>query len=208
MIKIISVDFQKDFTSKGGVCYKPRPSVKFVKEILIPYLRKNNIKISEIISDYRQRRPGDTGDLCHPGEWGYESEIVKDVKNKNVWIKCMNSPIWTRKNIGLKNKKPGIPYQNTKSFTKWLEKSIGKPEEVEEVILIGLTIDCCVLSTAQELRWRNYKINILKEAVDTYSGSKKEKYLVLNNRPLLNWAKVISWKELKIRLDKIYYKKN
>ena len=55
--------------------------------------------------------------------------------------------------------------------------------------------------------WENFKF-LLKEAVDTYSGSKKEKYLVLNNRPLLNWAKVISWKELKIRLDKIYYKKN
>ena len=30
--KIISIDFQKDFTAEGGICYKPRPSVDFVKK--------------------------------------------------------------------------------------------------------------------------------------------------------------------------------
>ncbi len=92
-INIISIDFQKDFTQKDGIGYKPRKSVEFVKNILIPFCKKNNIKIAEIISDYRQQRPGDSGDCCHPGTWGYESEIPEDVKLKDIWIKSMNSPI-------------------------------------------------------------------------------------------------------------------
>ncbi|MEK6906984.1 MAG: hypothetical protein AABW45_00475 [Nanoarchaeota archaeon] len=202
-IKILSVDFQKDFTSKGGICYEFRPSVNFIKNILVPYSRKNNIKIVEIISDYRQPRPGDRGqgDECHPGEWGYKSEIPSDIKLKNIWIKCMNSPIWTRKNIGNPNKKPGLPYQDPKAFKKWLNLTIGKPKEVKEIVLIGQTIDCCVISTAQELNWHAYKVSILKEATDTYSGSQKEKEIILNNPPLTNWAEVISFKDLKKKLE-------
>ena len=195
-IKIISIDFQKDFTAKGGVCFKPRQSVSFIKNILVPFLRKNKIQIAEIISDYRQPRPGDRGDCCHPNEWGYESEIPKDVKLKNTWIKCMNSPIWTRKNIGVHDKKPGLPYQNPKAFKKWLSSVIGSPKGVK-IILIGQTIDCCILSTAQELNWQAYDVSILREAVDTYSGNQKEKEMILNNPPLTNWAKLISWSNLK-----------
>lgn len=196
-IKIISVDFQKDFTSKEGICYKPRRSVKFVKETLVPFLRKHNIKIAEIISDYRQPRPGDTGDLCHPGEDGYESEIPGDVKNRNIWIKCMNSPVWIRKNIGLANKKPGLPYQDSYAFNKWLKKVVGN---ANEVVLFGLTIDCCVFCTAQELSWRGYKVLILEEAVDSYSGNQQEKKQIIYNPPLTNWAKAISWKTLRCKL--------
>ena len=195
-IKIISVDFQKDFTAKGGICYEPRPSVAFIKEILVPFLRENNIKISEIISDYRSPRPGGRDDCCHPGKRGYESEIPKDIKYENVWVKSMNSHVWTRKNAGLAGKKPGIPYQNPNSFNRWLEKSIGKPKDVDEIVLIGLTIDCCVLCTAQELEWRGYTVKILEEAVDSYSGNQKEKKQILHNQPLENWAKTISWKKL------------
>jgi len=197
MIKIISVDFQKEFSAKGGKHYKPRPCVDFIKNTLIPFLRKNNVVIAEIISDYREPRPGDLDDSTRPGEEGYISEIPDDVKLKNVWIKSMNSPIWTRENIGMPNKKPGIPYQNPKAFTDWLNYSVGKPEDVDEIVLIGLTLDCCVFSVAQELCWRGYKVKILKEAVDTYSGKSEEKEMILNNPPLLNWAKAISWNELK-----------
>ena len=78
---IIAIDFQKDFTSKKGIAYEKRKSVNFIKNTLIKYLRKNKITISEIISDYRQPRPGDRGDLCRPGEKGFKSEIPKDIKN-------------------------------------------------------------------------------------------------------------------------------
>ncbi|MBI4116359.1 isochorismatase family protein [Candidatus Pacearchaeota archaeon] len=196
-MKIISVDFQKDFTEKEGICYEQRESVDFIKSTLAPYLRKHSIKIAEIISDYRQPRFGDRGDLCHPGERGYDSEVPQDVKLNNTWIKCMNSPIWLRENIGVANKKPGLPYQNPELFNKWLEQAVGKPKDAEEIILIGLTLDCCVLSLAQELNWHGYKVRILEEAVDTYSGNPQEKKQILNNVPLKNWAKPISWKQFK-----------
>ena len=192
-IKIISIDFQKDFTAEGGICYKPRQSVDFVKNTLVPYLENKNLKIAEIISDYRQPRPGDRGDCCHPGEYGYESEISESAKENNVWIKCMNSPIWVRDNIGDPTKQPGIPYQDPKKFSEWIEKVIGKPEDTE-VVLVGLTLDCCVLCTAQELNFRGYKVKILKEAVDAYSGEQSEKESLCKT-PVENWADVISWEE-------------
>ncbi|MFZ5954879.1 MAG: hypothetical protein ACOYT4_00475 [Nanoarchaeota archaeon] len=65
-IKIVSVDFQKDFTSEKGHWYKPRPSVKFLKNTFLPFLAKNNIKVAEIISDYRPPRLGDPGKGCYP----------------------------------------------------------------------------------------------------------------------------------------------
>jgi len=197
-IKIISVDFQKDFTSNKGHWFKPRPSVNFVKKILIPFLREKKIKITEIISDYRQPRLGDPGKGCYLGKEGFISEIPDEIKLKNLWIKCMNSPIWIRKNIGNPNKKPGLPYQNPRLFTRWVHSTIGKPKKNEMVVLIGLTLDCCVSFVAQELTWRGYKVKILKEAVDTfiYSG-KKEKETILDTIKANHWAEIISWKELK-----------
>ncbi|OHA02139.1 MAG: hypothetical protein A3C12_02850 [Candidatus Sungbacteria bacterium RIFCSPHIGHO2_02_FULL_49_20] len=191
--KIVSIDFQKDFTAEGGICYKPRPSVDFVKNTLVPYLEKKNLKIAEIISDYRQPRPGDRGDCCHPGEWGYVSEIPKSAKENDIWLKCMNSPIWVRDNIGDPTKQPGLPYQDPKKFSEWIEKVIGKPEDTE-VVLVGLTLDCCVLCTAQEFSFRGYKVKILKEAVDAYSGEETEKESLCKT-PVENWADVINWEE-------------
>ncbi|MDO8538058.1 MAG: isochorismatase family protein [archaeon] len=200
-IKILSVDLQKEFSAKGGKHYHKHKSVDFIKQTLLPYFRKNKIKIAEIISDYRQPRPGDLDESTQPGKWGYESEIPRDMKLNKSWIKCMNSPIWTRKNIGNPKRKAGLPYQDTKAFTKWLNSTIGKPEEISFVVLIGLTLDCCVFCTAQELRFRGYNVKILKDAVDVYSGNAKQKQQILNNQPLLNWAKVISWNELKKNLE-------
>jgi len=199
-VKILSIDFQKEFSSPEGKCYKPRPSVKFIKTQLVPFLRKANVKIAEIISDYRQPRSGDRGDCNHPGTEMYKSEIPDDIKLSPVWIKCMNSPIWIRKNIGNPNKKPGLPYQDPRAFASWLHKTVGKPDKVDMVVLIGLTLDCCILSAAQELNWQAYYVRILVEGNDTYSGSQKEKKIILNGPPLSNWAEPIYWKELRERL--------
>lgn len=195
-VRIISVDFQKDFSDQKGKHYKPRKSVDFVKNTLVPYLREKDIKIAEIISDYRLPRPADPDDSCRVGEWGYESEIPEDVKLKPQWVKCMNSPIWVRDNIGNPNKKPGLPYQDPQAFTKWLHEIIGKPDSLDAVVLIGLTADCCVFCTAQELSWRGYNVKVLSEGVGSYSGSEKEKEMILTNRPFTNWAESISWKGL------------
>lgn len=192
----ISIDLQRDFTDSDGKAYLPRPSVDFVKNTLIPYFERDNLKTAEIISDYRQPRPGDSGNCCWPGTKGYQSIIPDSIRMFPQWIKCMNSPIWVRDNIGEQNKQPGIPYQDGDLFQKWLDKSIGPMNSEIEVILFGLTSDCCVLSTAQELDWRGYKVLILKEAVDNYSGDQDEKELVLNNPPLTNWAQIVSWNDI------------
>ena len=105
----------------------------------------------------------------------------------------MNSPIWLRDNIDDPTKQPGIPYQDPKKFSEWTEKVIGKPEDTE-VVLVGLTLDCCVLCTAQEFSFRGYKVKILKEAVDAYSGEQNEKE-ALCKTPVENWADVINWEE-------------
>src|SRR3989344_3815693 len=203
MIKFISGDLQKDFSAEGGKHYKKRDSVKFLKEILIPYLRQRNIKVAEIISDYRLPRPADRDDSCRAGEWGYESEIPEDIKLKPIWIKCMNSPIWTRNNIGNPDKEAGLPYQDPEAFTKWLNKIVGKPSDSDEIILFGLTADCCVFCTTQELSWRGYNVRVLAEGVSTYSANEKEKEMILYNPPFTNWAKAIKWKELRSKLDAV-----
>ncbi len=173
-----------------------RPSVQFIKNTLLPYLEKKKIKISEIISDYRNEYNIKSNDTCVPGTWGYTSEIPAKNKNKKIWIKCQNSPIWITKNIGNPKRKPSEPYQNPKAFTQWLRNTVGKPEYVDFVVLIGLTLDCCLFCTAQELRFRRYKVKILEEATDSYNGTKQEKKMILKNFPLKNWAKSITWKEL------------
>jgi len=192
---LIAVDLQKGFTSEGGKHYEERPCVDFIEKNIFPFLKEKNIKINEIISDYRQPRPGDRGDgSCLPGQWNYESIVPKEIV-KSQWIKCMNSPIWTRENIGNPDKIPGLPYQDTKAFGEWLEKNVGKPEEVTPVIF-GITIDCCVLSTLQELNWRGYYPKVIYEGTDHYNGTKESKDAVIENT-LTNWAEVIHWEELK-----------
>ena len=193
--EFIAVDIQNDFASEGGKFYTPKPSVIFLKKTLLPYFRDNNIKINEIISDYRQPRPGDFGDGCHPGEWGYESLIPKELR-KSLWVKSMNSPVWIRENIGEKDKEPGLPYPDSKAFGDWVEKNIGKPNETTP-ILFGLTIDCCVLSAIQEFRWRGYNPIVIKEAVDHSSGKEKDRDIVLEKTGIRWWSKVLDWKEFK-----------
>ena len=197
--KILSVDFQKEFAAPEGLWFNPGESVGFIKHTLVPFLRENHIRIAEIISDYRQPRLRDTGDGCHPGQPGYESEIPGDVK-QGVWIKCMNSPIWIRENIGDGSAPPGVPYQAPALFTAWLNDTVGKPADVGWLVLIGLTVDWCVHCTAQELWWRGYDVRILKEGTDAVGGDPLYKEQLLTQSPVLNWAKPVVWDDLKARL--------
>lgn len=189
--EFIAVDLQNEFATKGGKFYTHKPSVSFLNETLFPYLKINGIKINEIVSDYRQPRPGDGGDGCHPGEWGYESVVPPELVKSN-WIKCMNSPIWVRDNIGIKDEQPGIPFPDPNAFKSWVDKNIGPANEITPVIF-GLTIDCCVLCTIQEFRWRGYKPIVIREAVDHASGLEEDKNAVLEKTAIRWWAKVLSW---------------
>jgi nicotinamidase-related amidase len=195
---LICVDLQNDLASEGGKLYSSKPSLTFLKNILLPYLESANVKVSEIVSDYRLPRPGYTKGCCQPGEWGYESIIPEKIK-KSQWLKSMNSPVWIRDNIGEAHKKPGLPRSDPEKFTPWLEDSVGMPGEVIPVVF-GLTVDCCVLCVAQELFWRGYETLILKEGVDCPSGKAEDRDTVLQTT-VSNWAKAVDWQQLKSVLE-------
>lgn len=201
LFKFLSIDFQKDFTSEDGAHYEPRPSILFIKEVLVPYLRENNIRIAEIVSDYRQPRPGRRGDFCKPGTEGYKSEIPQDVRHPSVWVKAANAPLWTRENAGIEGKEPGIPYEDPAGFGAWLSETIGAPSDANAVIVVGLTLDRCVLCTVQELYMRGYKTMILEEATDPFSGNSVEKDAMLHGTIINNWSTPISWGRLQEKLE-------
>ena len=180
--EFIAVDIQNDFATEGGKFYTYKPSITFLKENIFPYLKEKNIKVNEIVSDYRQPRPGDYGEGCIPGEWSYESVMPKDLQ-KSLWVKCMNSPIWIRKNGGNPKKKAGLPYADSKKFGKWIKKNIGNREDTTPVIF-GLTIDCCVLSTVQEFRWRGFNPIVIRD-------------IVLEKTALRWWGKTMNWEDFK-----------
>lgn len=215
MYYIISIDYQNDFCTKNGKWYKDRPCQHFIEKELIPFLREHDIKIAEIISDYRLPRPNETVGYCTPGTFGYQSAIPKDVKFDNVWIKCMNSPEWIRNNIGNPNETPGNPHQDPDSFTQWLEKTIGKPDSSNEIVLMGLTLDCCVLCTAQQLYYRGYNVKILKEACDVYDPESAKKNIKndIDYKEFLfctthgMWSKPITWKELSQQLKPVQFRR-
>lgn len=190
--EFILVDLQNDFATKGGKFYSYKPSVSFLHETIFPFLKANKLKVNEIISDYRQPRPGDRGDCCHPGTWGYESLLPAELR-KSLWVKCMNSPLWIREYIGKADKVAGLPYQDTKAFGLWLEQNIGDPKDTVPV-LMGLTIDCCVLSSLQELSWRGYSPTVIREAVDHATGEIVDRDKVLET-PVSNWADVLNWND-------------
>ncbi len=192
-IQFLSVDLQNDFAAEGGKHYSPKPSIQFLRGEFFLFLKERDVKISEIISDYRQPRPGDRDESCMPGTWGYESIVPREFV-KSQWIKCMNSPIWIRDNIGDVSKKPGLPRQDAEGFGGWLKQSIGEPGEVQPVIF-GLTLDCCVLSTIQELSWRGYYPQLLIEGTDHYSGKPEDKEATL--KIVSNWAKPVRWEDIK-----------
>ncbi len=199
-IRFLAVDLQGDFTRPDGAFYANRPSVDFIHRTLVPFLRESSIRTLEIVSDYRGPRKGDDRDICRPGEIGYESDIPVDIKVADIWIKSMNSPIWVRENIGDPDLPPGEPYPDPSAFERWLKNNAAEPENTT-IVLYGLTLDCCVLCTAQELSFRGYEVYVLEEGTDTRSGDREEKRYLLSNPPLQFWAKSIRWDDLKEHLS-------
>ncbi len=202
MIDLIAVDLQNEFSHPGGKYQVKGQSIGFIGSVLIPFLKEQGTKALEIISDYRQPRKGDRRDCCRPGEWGYRSILPRDAIRPPVWVKSMNSPVWVRENGGIADKLPGQPYQDPKAFDSWLVSTIGPAEERKEVFLFGLAADRCVLCTAMELSWRGYFPIVIIEATDVASGSEEEKARFLTTSPFTNWARAITFKEFKVRLER------
>ena len=200
-MKLLSVDFQNDFVSKGGLAYRPRACVHFIGEVLLPWLRSHDTRLAEIVSDYRLPRPGDEFECCVPGTWGYASRMPDDQKLADIWVKCMNSPEWVRDNGGDAGRSPGLPRPDPASFSAWLRRALGAPEEAGAVVLVGLTLDCCVLCTAQSLAHRAYDVRYLVEGVDTFDGSAGEKEHLLRTAAA-NWGKAMTWDECRLELER------
>jgi nicotinamidase-related amidase len=57
-------------------------------------------------------------------------------------------------------------------------------------------LEICVLSTLQELKYRGYRVKVLVEGVDTFSGDVEQKRLFCATLfPF--WGKAITWSDLK-----------
>ena len=91
--QFLAVDLQNDFTTEGGKHYIKRPCVNFLKENIFPFFKEKSIKINEIISDYRQPRPGDRDESCVPGTWGYESIVPKEIVKSALTAALTIAPV-------------------------------------------------------------------------------------------------------------------
>jgi nicotinamidase-related amidase len=189
----LSVDLQNDFATEGGAQHQPRSSVQFIQDTLIPFARERRYTVVEIISDYRISQPG--ASVCVPGTWGYESIIPNDIKHPSVWVKAEPSPTWIREGAGKADSVPGVPYPSTDGFSRWLLETVGPPNSKQELVLIGLVFEICVLSTLQELFYRGYHAKVLFEGVDTYSGNVEQKRMLFETLfPF--WGQPIYWEEV------------
>ena len=192
MIGLLAVDFQREFTSREGRAFRDRPSVSFVREVLVPELRTLGLKTAEIVSDYRQPRHLDRESYCVPGTVGFESDLPGDVKRTPVWVKAHNHPAWIRRNGGALEP-TDHPYSDAPAFHRWVRALF--PDR-SSVVVFGLTIDCCLICVSQELSHLGYDVRVLSEATDAYSGDPVEKRSILAGSPLRNWAEPIDWKTL------------
>lgn len=194
-LQFLSVDLQNEFCREGGALYRPRPCVSFIQHTFLPFVRAHGYSVAEIISDYRVSEPGSGTPSCVPGTWGYQSLLPADVRHPSVWVKAEPSPAWTRMGAGHAEQLPGVPYRAPDAFGRWLSATIGPPAAGQEIILIGLMLEICVLSTLQELKYQGYHAKILFEGVDTYSGDLEQKQ-VLCETLFPFWGHALSWAQL------------
>lgn len=194
---LIAVDLQNDFAAEGGKLYSPKPCLLFLRSTLFPYLESSGMQISEIVSDYRQPRPGYTKGCCEPGQWGHDS-IVPAGRTGSRLVKSMNSPVWTRENIGEADGEPGRRIPTPSGSPRGCELRWGTRRRCPGSV--GLTVDCCVLCVAQELSWRGYETLVLREGVDCPSGKPDDRDTILATT-VQNWAGTIVWQQLMTLLD-------
>lgn len=190
-MRFISVDLQNDFATEWWFAYQERPSVDFIKKTLIPYFKENNIECSEIMSDYRLPSKKSNRSKCVPWTWWFESILPNDIKYVNQWVKSMHSPIRIRKNWWI-SAETSYAYPDPRLFETRLRHL---PNNENTIILFWLTLDCCILSAAQEFSWRWYDVYILEEWVDLFDWDQIRKKEFLKNNTRFR-AKTISFDTL------------
>lgn len=149
----------------------------------------------EIVADYRD--PAEPSDewSCAPGSWAATSLVPRDLLAGEPWVKATPSPAWTRPGGGDSSAVPGQARLDSDAFTDWLTRTVGPPDPDQAVVVVGLMLGVCVLSTLQELYYRGYRPKVLFEGVDTYSGDLAQKQAVFDALfPF--WATPLRWNEL------------
>lgn len=194
-VELLSVDLQHEFASPGGGLYRPRSCVPFLTEVVFPAAGAKQWRVHEIVSDYRDPAKPSTDWHCAPGRWAGESLVPRDLLVGQPWVKATPSPAWTRSGAGDELADPGSAEPDPHRFTEWLERTIGRPDPERTVVVIGLMLEVCVLSTLQELTFRGYHPSVLLEGVDTYSGDQAEKQ-DLANALFPFWGTAIRWQQL------------
>jgi nicotinamidase-related amidase len=193
-MRLVSVDFQNDFVSPGGVHYRGQPCVRFVTDTVVPFARTHGIAVAEIVSDYRSPGGEDADTTCVPGRWGFDSAIPADVKPAAPWVKASVAPTWVRDGGGRADAVPGPARPDPAGFAAWLDATIGPPDAEVPVVLLGLVLEVCVLATLVELRLRGYPAVVLTEGVDTYDGDQRRKRDFLDTLGTF-WGQPITWAE-------------
>jgi nicotinamidase-related amidase len=193
LVRLLSVDFQHDFVSPGGVHYRGQPCVEFVTGTVVPFARAHGVGLAEIVSDYRSPG-GEDADAatCVPGQWGYESAIPVDVKPVAPWVKASIAPTWVRDGGGRADTVPGPVRSDPTGFASWLDVAIGPPDRSEPVVIMGLVLEVCVLATLIEIRLRGYPAVVLIEGVDTYDGDQNRKLEFLDTLAGF-WGSPVTW---------------
>lgn len=190
----LSVDYQYDFAGENGVAKVEGDSPHFIASELVPFLRNHGIGVHEIVSDYRLPRGKSRNESCVPGTTGYRSLLPDDLRIGDAYIKCMHNPTWVRKNIGVPNAELGKEYQDPELFNQWIEHHF--PDKSNPIVIFGETMECCLLSVAQELYFRGYNVFILYEATDPMKERQALKDIIATNSTLSIYAKTIHFSEL------------
>jgi nicotinamidase-related amidase len=195
-MRLLSVDFQNDFISPGGVHYNGQPCVDFVTDTVVPYARAHGLPVAEIVSDYRSPGRNDAAATCAPGRWGYESGIPADLVPAPRWVKASIAPTWVRDGGGRADAVPGPARLDPHGFTDWLESTLGPPAAAEPVVLVGLMLEVCVLATLIEVHLRGYPITVLFEGVDTADGDQQRKTAFLSTLSGY-WGPPLTWQQFR-----------
>ncbi|HVX42362.1 MAG TPA: isochorismatase family protein, partial [Mycobacteriales bacterium] len=194
-VRILSVDLQHEFALPGGRLYRPRDCVPFLTDVVFPAARQRDWPISEIISDYRDPPRPAAECSCVPGTWAARSLVPRDQLTGPPWVKAAPSPAWTRPGGGDEHAEPGEARLSAAEFTGWLERTVGPPDPARAVVVVGLVLEVCVLSTVQELHYRGYRPRVLLEGVDTGSGDQAQKR-ALFDALFPFWGEPVRWDEL------------
>lgn len=187
----LCVDFQYDFANVKGQKFTKGESVEFIINELFPFFVKYDIKVSEILSDYRLPRGKSENELCVPGDIGFISLLPDNLRRGKPWIKCMHNPLWVRENIGVPNAKLGPIYQNPEAFNQWIKEHL----QTKNVILFGETAECCLLQVASELYFRGFNVYYIYEATDPMAERLLDKDKILFNSTVSIYVKTVKYSE-------------